>query len=91
MRGRGLVLAADFADLVLDQSLLQRRSRAAGPFDVLKQRPGRAAEFFGQIFDAARARALIGHFGEVGFLKQQQLRVARDPPRETVGQTRSPT
>ena len=86
MRGRGLVLGADLCDLVLDQPALQRRRRAAGRLDLLEQRPGGAAELFRQVLDAAGARGRVGDLGDVGFLQQQELGVARDAAREAVGQ-----
>ena len=87
MGSRGLVLGADRCDLVLHQPAFERRRRAAGLLDLLEQRPRGAAKFFGQILDAAGARGRVGDLGDVGFLEQQQLRIACDPPREAVGQT----
>ncbi len=85
-RDRLLALGAHGRDLALDQSLLERRPGAAGLLDLLEQRPGRAAELLGQILDARRSRRPDRHLGEVRFLEQHELRVARDPAREPVGQ-----
>jgi len=66
--------------LGLDQVLLQRLEHAAGCLDLLEQRPGRTGQRLGQAFDAARAGRRIAHLGQVGFLQQDKLRVARDTP-----------
>ena len=81
-----LALGAHRGDLALEQSLFERSGRAAGCFDLLEQRPRRAAEFFRQVFEAAGASRRIGDLGEVGFLEQDQLRIARNAPREAIGQ-----
>ena len=74
-------------DLALDQALLEGSEHAAGLLDFLKQRPRRFAELLRQALDAAGAGRRIGHFGEVGFFQQHQLRVARHAPRERIGQS----
>ena len=65
----------------------KRFVRAAGRLDLLKQGPGRAAEFVGQRLDAAGAGGRIGDFGEIGFFLENELRVARDAARERVRQS----
>ena len=49
--------------------------------------PGGAAELVGEVLDAAGAGRRIAHLGEVRFLQQDELRVAREPAREAVGQS----
>ena len=66
--------------------MLERGPGAAGPLDVLEQSPGRAAKPSGHLLHAARAGGGIGHLGEVRFLDQHQLGIARNPTREAVGQ-----
>ena len=48
------------ATCLLDQALFERRPYAAGPFDLLKLAPGRAAELPRQLLDAAGAGARVG-------------------------------
>ncbi len=55
-------------------------------FDPLKQRPGAGAERLGQGFETAGAGGGIGDPCEIGLMKEQQLRVARDAAGEGVGQ-----
>ena len=74
-------------DLTLDQALLEACKGATGLFDLLKQRPSRFAKLPRQRLDAAGAGRGIGHLVEVGFLQKHQLRVARDAPRESIGQS----
>src|SRR5262252_1744007 len=70
---------------LLDHSLFERRDRAARGFDLLKQRPGGAAELTGQVAYGAGARGWIGNLREVRFFEQDELGVAREPAREAVG------
>ena len=54
--------------------------------DRLERRPGRLGELGGQRLEAARTRRRIADPGEVRFLDQDDLAVARHPPGEGVGE-----
>ena len=52
---------------------------AAG-FDVLKVLPRLFGQLFGEVLDEPRSAGRVEHPPDVGFLQQQQLRVAGDAP-----------
>src|SRR5499427_5558387 len=60
--------------------------RAARPLDLLELGPGCAAELFGHILDAAGAGGGVRHPCEARFFEQDELGVARNSSRETLGQ-----
>ena len=68
-----------------------RRARNAAATPPAPPAPGRAAQRLlaqrcGQRLEHAGAGGRIGDEAEMGFLQQDELRVAREPPRERVGQ-----
>ena len=80
---------ADGGDVALNETVLERCGGAARRFNLLKELPGRAAKLTGQIFNRTGTRGRIGDLGEVRFLKEDELGVARDAARKWVGQTAS--
>ena len=72
--------------LALEQPLFERGRGAAGSFDLLEQRPGFLGHLRRQRLDAATAGGRIGDAVEVRLFQQDELQVARDAARETVGQ-----
>src|SRR6202011_306185 len=82
---RGLPGGTNGRDFLLDHSLLERRDRTTCRFDLLKQRPCRAAELTGEVAHGPGTRGGVGDLGEVRLFEQDELRVAREPPGEAVG------
>ena len=70
----------------MDEAPLQRRDHAAGLLDLPEQVPCSGAQLSRQRFEAAGARGRVGDLGEVGFLQQDELGVAGDPPGGAVRQ-----
>ena len=67
-------------------------SAAATPlaaFDLAELRPGCAAELIGHILDGAGASRRVGNLGEMQLFEQHELGIARDAPREALGQAAS--
>jgi hypothetical protein len=74
-------------DGLLDQARFERRDRTARALDLLELRPPRHAKLLRQILDPARAGRGVRDLREIRFFQQNELRVARDAPRECVGQS----
>ena len=85
-RDRRLPGGADGGYVLLDQAAFQRGPGAAGFVDLLEPLPRSVAKRLRQRLDGAGARRRIGDLGEMRFLEQHQLRVARHAPGESVRQ-----
>ena len=76
-------------DLALETAVRERRGQTALRLDLLEDRPTLVAERLGQRLETARAGGRIVDEAEVGFAQEDELAVAREPPREAAGQTHS--
>ena len=82
-------LFAHGGDLALDEALLKCCPRPPRLVVSLKLQPRSSAELGGQVLNGAGPRGGVGNLRQIGFLEQDELRVARDPARKRIGQTDS--
>jgi len=69
----------------LKPAACERRGQAALGVDLLKEPPGPVAKRVGHRLECAGAGRRIGHKSEIGFAQENELGVAGETPRETVG------
>ena len=88
-RQRGRAVLTNRRDFLRNEAAGKRRGDAAGAFNLAELRPGRPAQRIGQIFDGARPGRRVGDLGKVRLFEKNELSIARDAPRKTLGQAAS--